>query len=65
MPLPVQQLTPDTHDSDIQDAISESIRICMEEGGKTQKECAGMVYGIARQQSGKELNYGGAPARQT
>ena len=64
MPLPVNQLTADSHDADIQDAISESIRICMEEGGKDQKECAGMVYGIARDQTGKDLNYGGAPARQ-
>lgn len=58
MPLAVQNLTPESTDPDIQEAISESIRICMEEGGKTQKECAGMAYGIARDKTGKELDYG-------
>lgn len=58
MPLSVQQLTPESTDPDVQEAVSESIRTCMEEGGKTQQECAGMAYGIARDKTGKELNYG-------
>ena len=58
MPLAVETLTPDSTDAEIQNKISESIRTCMEEGGKEQKECAGMSYDIARRQTGKELNYG-------
>ena len=57
MPLAAEQLTPDSTDAQIQDAISSTIKTCMDEGGKTQKECAGMVYGIAKDKTGKELNY--------
>lgn len=58
MPLAVNSLTPDSNDRDIQEAISQSIETCMREGGKTQEQCAGMAYGIARQQTGKELGFG-------
>ena len=58
MPLPVESLTPNSTDSEIQTKISESIGKCMEEGGREQKECAGMVYDIARERTGKELNHG-------
>ena len=57
MPLPVESLTPDSTDAEIQNKISESIGKCMEEGGREQKECAGMVYDMARRHTGKELNY--------
>jgi len=58
MPLPVESLTRESNDHSIQDAISASIEQCMKEGGRTQKECAGMVYGMARDATGKELGYG-------
>ena len=58
MPLAVENLTPQSHDPAIQEAISLSIEQCMKEGGKSQKECAGMVYGMARDSTGKELGYG-------
>lgn len=58
MPLPVDSLTAQSHDPAIQEAISQSIKQCMDEGGKTQEECAGMAYGIARDKTGKELGYG-------
>ena len=58
MPLPVENLTPESSIVVIRDAISASIKQCMEEGGKTQKECAGMAYGIAREKTGKELGEG-------
>jgi hypothetical protein len=57
MPLSVESLTADSNDTAVQDAISQSIEQCMKEGGKTQKECAGMAYGIAREKTGKDLGY--------
>ena len=57
MPLSVESLTPSSTDAEIQDKISKSIAQCMEEGGREQKECAGMVYGMAKEHTGKELNY--------
>lgn len=59
MPLSVETLTPASNDKEVQDAISHSIEQCMREGGRAQKECAGMTYGIAREKTGKELGYGG------
>ena len=58
MPLSVEALNPDSSTQQVRDAISESIEACMKEGGKTQKECAGQVYGMARQATGKELGEG-------
>jgi uncharacterized protein YgiB involved in biofilm formation len=55
MPLEAEKLTSDSSDKDVQDAISLSIQKCMQEGGKTQKECAAMAYSLARKSSGKEL----------
>ena len=57
MPLSVESLTPDSTDAEVQTKISESIRQCMEEGGREQKECAAMAYDMARRHTGKELNY--------
>lgn len=58
MPLPVESLNENSHQQQIQEAIAASIEQCMREGTKTQKECAGMVYGMARQNSGKALDIG-------
>ena len=58
MPLQVENLTPDSGEGAIQEAISASIAQCMREGGKTQKECAGQAYGIARDKTGKPLDRG-------
>ncbi len=59
MPLPVDNLNPGNNDRDIQQAISQSIEQCMREGGgRTQQQCARMVYGIARDMTGKELAAG-------
>ena len=57
MPLAVDNLTPKSTDQQIQDAISETIKKLMEEG-KDQKAAAGQAYSMARQATGKELNYG-------
>lgn len=58
MPLAVDNLTEQSSPEQIQEAISKSIEKCMQEGGRTQKECAGMTYGIARDKTGKPLNAG-------
>lgn len=58
MPLPVENLTPDSPIQSIRDAISQSIQQCMREGGRTQEQCAGMAYGIAREKTGKGLMEG-------
>jgi len=58
MPLPVDNLTEQSNPEQIRDAISKSIEQCMQEGGRTQKECAGMTYSIAKDKTGKPLNYG-------
>ena len=60
MPLPVDNLTPDSGLQSIREAISQSIAQCMREGGKEQKECAGMSYSIAREKTGKPLGEGTA-----
>ncbi len=58
MPLPVEGLTPDSPEGIIREAISQSIAQCIKEGGRDQKQCAGMVYDMAREATGKELNEG-------
>ena len=56
MPLAIDNLTPDSSMNQIQDAISATIKKLMEEG-KSQKDAAGQAYGMAREKTGKELNY--------
>ena len=58
MPLAVDNLTADSGMKAIRDAISQSMAQCMREGGRTQEQCAGMVYGIAREKSGQALDEG-------
>lgn len=59
MPNPkMAALTSDSSSQQIQEAISAEIEICMKEGKKDQKQCAGMAYSMARDKTGKELNYG-------
>ena len=58
MPLPVENLTPESGQPAIDEAISQSIAQCMKEGTRSQKECAGMVYGMARDKTGKALDRG-------
>jgi hypothetical protein len=55
MPLPVSNLTPESSDKDTTDAVNASFAVCMKEPGKTQEQCAGMIYGIAREKTGKDL----------
>ena len=54
MPLAVEGLTPASSTDSIREAISASIKKCMDEG-KPQKECAAMAYQYARDKTGREL----------
>jgi hypothetical protein len=56
-PLPVEQLNPDSPEGTIREAISQSIALCMKEGGE-QKQCAAIAYQQAREVTGKELMEG-------
>jgi len=63
-PMPVENLTKDSPPNAIRDAISASMEKCMHEkkDGKSDdmmKECAGMIYSMARERTGKELSEGG------
>lgn len=55
MPLQVDALTPDSPMEMIREAMSASMEQCMKEG-KPQKQCAAMMYDIARKKTGKPLN---------
>ena len=55
MPLAVEGLTEDSNTVEIEEAVSKSYEVCMREGGRTMKECGGMIYGIAREKTGKPL----------
>ena len=57
MPLEVDKLTPDSSLQSIREAIGKSVAQCLQEG-KSQKECAGMAYGIARDRTGQSLSEG-------
>lgn len=59
MPNPkMDALTADSTDPQIQEAISAEIELCMGEPGADQKACAGRAYGMAREATGKALDYG-------
>ena len=59
MPNPkMDRLTKDSSEEQIREAISSEIETCMGEPGAERKACAGKAYGIARENTGKELNYG-------
>lgn len=57
MPLAVDALNENSTTDQIRQAISKTIETLMNEG-KTQEEAAGQAYGQARQNTGKELDFG-------
>ena len=57
MPLPVESLNENSQISQINEAISQSISQCVNEG-KEQKECVGMIFSIAKERTGKTLDFG-------
>ena len=52
MPLAVERLTPDSPREAIQQAISESVAKCMEEGGRTQEQCVAIAISMAKRKTG-------------
>lgn len=58
MPLPVDKLTAESSPQSIRESINQSIQACMQEGGRSQEQCAAMAYEIARTNTGKELQEG-------
>jgi len=59
----MEGLTKDSTDQHIHEAISAEMEMCMKEpppaGAEShQKYCAGKAYGMAREKTGKELNFG-------
>ena len=53
MPLPAESLSPTSSDEEIKAAISESIKLCMEEGGREQDQCIAMAYSMAKKSTSK------------
>ncbi len=58
----MDNLTPDSTDQQVQAAISAEIQLCMGQpappgADSQQKYCAGKSYGMAREKTGKALNY--------
>jgi len=67
MPMPVDNLTPESSPQAVRDAVSASIEQCINEPipegydvqeANKQKWCAGKAYGIAREKTGKSLGEG-------
>jgi len=58
VPLAVDNLTKDSTTEQIREAISATIKYLMENEGKSQKDAAGQAYEMARDKTGKELNFG-------
>ena len=59
MPMPAESLNKDSSPVSIREAIGKTIEMCMKEG-KSQKECAGMAYSMAREHTGKDMMEGKA-----
>lgn len=57
MPLAVDALNENSTTEQIREAISKTIQELMHEG-KEQKTAAGQAYGMAREKTGKSLDYG-------
>ena len=59
MPNPMMSaLTKDSSTDQIQEAISAEIEHCMSKPGAEQRQCAAMSYAMARDKTGKALDYG-------
>ena len=59
----MENLTSESTDQQVQEAISAEIELCMNqpapEGAESQqKYCAGKAYGMAREATGKSLDHG-------
>ena len=55
----MDNLTPESNDQQVQDAVSKEIELCMSQPAPAgtenqQKYCAGKAHGMAREKTGKE-----------
>ncbi len=57
MPLAVEALNDNSTTEQIREAISKTIEKLMTEG-KTQEDAAGQAFGMARDRTGKALDFG-------
>jgi len=63
-PLPVEGLTPESDMPSIRQMISKSMKQCMGEAmegvpdSEKSNRCAGMIYSMARERTGKDLAEG-------
>lgn len=59
MPNPkMEALNKNSSDSQVQEAVSSEIEHCMGKPGADQKQCAAIAYSMARESTGKALDYG-------
>ena len=59
MPNPkMDALSKNSTDPQINEAISAEIEHCMGKPGADQKQCAAIAYSMAREATGKALDYG-------
>jgi len=58
VPLAVDNLNKDSTMEQIRAAISETISYLIKNEGKTQEQAAGQAYGMARDKTGKSLDFG-------
>ena len=61
-PMPVEKLTKQSSKSTIREAVNASYEMCMKERANAgesvaqhQKRCGGMIHGIAREKTGKQM----------
>ena len=52
MPLPTEQLTPQSSDDEYRRAVAEAIRQCVEEG-RDQAQCQAIAYAQAERATGR------------
>lgn len=55
MPLPAEGLGKESSNDQIKSAVAESIKMCMDEGGRSQEQCIAMAYSMARRATGRKI----------
>lgn len=59
MPNPkMSALNKNSSEEQVREAISSEIEVCMGKPGADQKQCAAIAYSMAREATGKALDYG-------
>ena len=59
MPNPaMERLTAESSNDQVQAAIGQEIEVCMNTPGADQKQCAAMAHSMAKEKTGKALDFG-------